>query len=176
MANDQYTLRPLELKDSERMLEWMRDPEIIRHLQIGGPNTTRESIEGFILSSRVESKNLHRAVVNKADEYMGTVSLKHIDWEKGEAEYAIAMHRSALGSGAAFSASEQILKIAFERLELERVYLNVLQENRRAIRFYTKFGFHYTHESLVEQKNYKKILFWYEITRNNFSNKTDSIN
>lgn len=174
MQNGQYSLRPLELKDSERMLEWMRDPEITGHLQIGGPNTTREGVERFILNSRIESKNLHRAVVNKADEYMGTVSLKHIDREKGEAEYAIAMHRLALGSGAAFCASEQILRIAFEKLGLDRVYLNVLQENRRAIKFYTKFGFHYTHESLLELKNGKKILLWFETTRNHLSDKTDS--
>ena len=165
MSNNQFFLRPLELKDSERMLEWMRDSEITKYLQIGGPDTTIESVKRFILNSRIGDKDLHRAVVNGTDEYMGTVSLKHIDQEKGEAEYAISMHRSALGSGAAYSASVQILEIAFEELGLERIYLNVLQENKRAIRFYTKFGFHYTHESTLEICGRSAALLWYELRR-----------
>jgi RimJ/RimL family protein N-acetyltransferase len=150
------------------MLEWMCDPEITKYLQIGGPNTTKESIDEFILSSRDDSANLHRAVVNCADEYMGTVSLKHIDYEKGEAEFAIAMHRSALGSGAAFAASHLILELAFFSLGLQRVYLNVLQANQRAIRFYEKFGFQYTHESAMLLHGTEMLLRWYEIRKQDF--------
>ncbi len=168
MKREQFLLRPLEPRDGARMLEWMRDPDITKHLQIGGPNTSKESVDAFILSSCDESTNLHRAVVNSDGEYMGTISLKHIDREKGEAEFAISMHGSALGTGAAAAASRLMLELAFVQLSLQRVYLNVLQANQRAVRFYEKFGFLYTHESTLLVNGVAEILKWYEIRRQDF--------
>lgn len=168
MTDNRFSLRPLELQDSVRMLEWMRDPEITKYLQIGGPDTSKDSVDEFILNAGDESTNLHRAVVDSTGEYMGTISLKHIDYEKKEAEYAIAMRSSALGTGAAVTASRLLLELAFRQLGLQRVYLNVLQANQRAVRFYEKFGFRYTHESTLQVHGVEMALKWYEIQTQNF--------
>ncbi|MDO4973580.1 MAG: GNAT family N-acetyltransferase [Eubacteriales bacterium] len=160
-----YSLRPLELKDADRMLEWMQNRDITRFLQIGGPETTKDHVLSFIQHSAEDQDNLHRAIVDDTDTYLGTVSLKHIDREKREAEYAIAMHNSALGTGASADGSRLILQTAFEELGLQRVYLYVLEENQRAIRFYNKMGFQYTHSSTIEHKGKKKTLMWFEILR-----------
>ena len=34
------------------MLEWKREPDITRYLQIGGPNTTEDQINAFIHSAK----------------------------------------------------------------------------------------------------------------------------
>ena len=159
-----FALRRLEPADAVRMLEWMRDADITRYLQIGGSGTTEERVLGFIQGAADESESFHRAIADAAGEYLGTVSLKHIDREKGEAEYAISMHPSALGTGAAAEGSRQILRLAFEELGLRRVYLNVLEENRRAVKFYNKIGFRYTHATEMEYKGENKTLLWYEAT------------
>lgn len=159
---NEFSLRPLSEKDASRMLEWMRDTDITQYLQIGGPDTTREQVLAFIHSTTDESESLHRAIVNERDEYLGTVSLKHIDREKKEAEYAISMHPSALGTGASARGSRLILQLAFEVIGLDRVYLNVLEENRRAVRFYNKIGFRYTHTGTLDYKGETKPLMWFE--------------
>ena len=74
------------------------------------------------------------------------------------------MHPSALGTGAAAEGSRQILRLAFEELGLRRVYLNVLEENRRAVKFYNKIDFRYTHATEMEFKGENKTLLWYEAT------------
>ena len=158
-----FHLRPLERRDSVRMLEWMRDPDITRYLQIGGPDTSEETVLRFIDSARDESENLHRAIVNEEDEYLGTITLKHIDRKKGEAECAISMHRSALGTGASAAGTSLIAQLAFEELGLARIYLNVLEENRRAVRFYEKVGFQYTHTGTLERAGELKPLLWFEM-------------
>lgn len=165
MENKSFSLRPLCLDDADRMLEWMRDSDITRYLRIGGPDTKRETVEGFIRSCVDERENLHRAVVSADGEYLGTVSLKHIDHEKKEAEYAISMHPSALGTGASAAASTLIVKLAFEELGLERVYLNVLEENLRAVKFYRKFGFKYTHTTDLDVGGEQKPLLWFETNK-----------
>lgn len=168
MNNSQFSLRPLEPRDSTRMLEWMRDPEVTKYLQIGGPDTSKDSVDMFIRSSGDERTNLHRAVVDSTGEYLGTISLKHIDREKKEAEYAISMHSSAMGTGAAAAASRLLLELAFRQLGLQRVYLNVLQANQRAVRFYEKFGFRYSHESTLWVGDVEMPLKWYEIQAEDF--------
>ena len=157
-----FSLRPLKEKDAERMLEWMRDPDITRYLQIGGEGTTHESVLQFIESAADESENFHRAIVNENDEYLGTVSLKHIDLIKREAEYAISMHPSALGTGASAEGTRLILELAFRQLGLNRVYLYVQEENKRAVRFYEKNGFNLYDRNIGHLKNEDRPLLWFE--------------
>lgn len=161
----EYHLRPLKLEDAARMLEWMHDQELTRYLKLDGKNASMETVTKFILEAQEESAHVHRAVVDNNDVYFGTVSLKNIDRKNGDAEYAIALHPAALGSGAATEATRQILRIAFQQLGLNRVYLNVLEENRRAVKFYEKFGFDYYDKTGVNFLNNKKILLWYEILK-----------
>ena len=156
-----YTLRPLAQKDANRMVEMMQDEQTTRYLQIGGPSYTKETALGFIAQASDESRHLHRAVVDEYDLYHGSISLKNIDLDNLEAEYAISMHPQAQGKGAAAAATAQILDIAFRDLGLKRVYLNVLADNARANRFYEKVGFRYTHTGTMNFQGEEKELHWY---------------
>ncbi len=165
MKNERVILRLLMEKDAERMLEWLHNDDIIRYLRFEGKNTTFESVIHFIQKAQNEMENLHYAIVDIKDEYLGTISLKKIDKEKKSAEYAICLHPNAVGTGTAKTATQHILDIAFNKLNLENVYLNVLDENKRAIQFYEKFGFQYTHISSEIIKEQFKSIRWYEINR-----------
>lgn len=160
--NQTYTLRPLLPQDAPRMEQMMRDSSTIQYLQIGGPDYTQETALRFIQIAGDSSRHLHRAVADESGLYQGTVSLKNIDRERGEAEYAISLHPDAQGKGAAAAASQGILDIAFRELGLRRVYLNVLAENSRANRFYQKFGFRLTHTTVLTLRGEHRILNWYE--------------
>lgn len=135
------SLRPLKMKDAPRMLEWMRNDDVTHFLNIGGSDTEMETVENFIRSTADESVNVHRAVVNSDDTYLGTISLKNIDRDRKEAEYAVAMHMDAIGTGASAKATELICQLGFEELGLERIVLCVREENQRAVKFYKKTGF-----------------------------------
>ena len=135
-------LRRLEEKDIPGMLEWMHDPEVNRWFRFDAASMTQERAERFISDSFTE-ENRHYAITNCDDEYLGTISLEEIDRENGHALYAISTRRCVWGSGTALAATRELLKIAFDELKLERVYLNVLSENIRAKRLYEKAGFHH---------------------------------
>ena len=166
-----YSLRPLQEKDAPRMVEMMQDAQTIRYLQIGGPDYTLETALGFIGRTQDESQHLHRAVVDENDVYQGTISLKNIDRDKEEAEYAISMHPEAQGKGAAMEATARILLDGFRRLKLERIYLNVLEENERANRFYEKAGFSYLETTDIQIHGAEKRLKWYDVKLEDFQKK-----
>lgn len=130
---------------------------------------TIDKCKEFIDNASNDDNTKHFAAVNDKDEYMGTISLKNIDFSKKEAEYAICMRSCAHGTGAATQATEQILHYAFNKLELKRVFLNVLTNNRRANSFYCKVGFRLTsvQNKAILIKGEWNDLNWYEIIHNN---------
>lgn len=124
------------------MLEWMHDPEINRWFRFDAASMTEERVRQFIAGSFTES-NRHYAIADDGDQYLGTISLEDIDRENAHALYAVSLRSEAQGHDIALTATKLLLEIAFRELELERVYLNVLSDNKRAKYFYEKAGFHF---------------------------------
>lgn len=132
------TLRKLELKDAERMYEWMQNPDICRYMQYDFSGQTLEDCSNFIKKSWEDPENRHFAVADEKDVYMGTVSLKNIDCVNKNAEFAIVMHMDAMGTGAAGRALHRIAEKAFFEIQLNKIYLYVRTDNIRAVKFYEK--------------------------------------
>lgn len=160
-------LRSLRVEDAPFMYEWMTDPEITRFFRFNASKISEESCLAYIEKAQADPNTVHFAIADENDEYLGTISLKDIDREKGCAEYAISTRKKSHGTGAALQATRQILRYAFEELGLERVYLNVLAENGRANAFYRKAGFSFVRvePKALELRGEQKDLNWYETIR-----------
>ncbi len=146
---ERVRLRALKEKDVGGMLEWMHDPDIQQNFRNDMGRITKEMAIDFIREARKDWKknlNLHLAITDAEDEYMGTISLKNIDLQSKRAEYAISLRKKAQGKGIGYAASKKILEYAFIQMQLERIYLNVLKENKRAIALYERVGFIYEGE------------------------------
>ena len=131
-------LRYLEKRDAGRMLEWMQDLDIVKSLRKDYLTKTLDDCISFINDSR-NPDQLHLAVVDDSDTYMGTVSLKHITAEA--AEFAIVMHKDALGKGYAIWSMNKMLRRGFEDFRLGYIYWCVSKDNLRAQMFYDKNHF-----------------------------------
>ena len=165
-------LRQLELKDAKGMLEWMKDRELSALFRFDSDKITYESIKDFIESSKTDNRNKHFAIADNDDEYLGTISLKNIDNINKNAEYAISLRKCAIGKDVAKWATNAILNVAFIELDLHKVYLNVLNDNLRAIKFYEKIGFIYEGEFIDHLRIRDKwvSLKFYRIIRCEYEN------
>lgn len=166
-------LRSLEEKDVEGMLEWMNDPDIQRCFRFSAQEKTRKEVLDFIKGAEIrptDGKNIHYAIADDNNEYLGTISLKNVDLQSRNAEYAISLRRCAQGKGIATWATKEILKKAFEEFQLQRVYLNVLSDNEKAIRLYEKCGFIYegAFRRHLFLRGEFKTLMWYSILNNEY--------
>lgn len=135
-------LRKLELKDAPLMLAWMHDGSVTENLRTDFASRTLQDAEDFIRQSRENTGTVDLAVASDEDEYMGTVSLKHIG--DGTAEFAVVVRPEAMGKGYAWFAMESILNMAFDEYGLDSVYWCVSRSNTRAVRFYDR---HHLHEA-----------------------------
>ena len=171
-------LRELNVKDAPLMLEWMHDKDVVKNMSSNFESKTLDDAIEFINNSKKDKKNLHLAIVNDEDEYMGTVSLKKIDYTRMTAEFAITVRKCAMHKGYSWFGMKTIIEKAFDELNLESVYWCVSKDNKRAVRFYDK---HHFHEALdISQdilENYKNVpnLKWYSVLKGDNLNKVDEV-
>lgn len=134
-------LRKLIESDAPLMLEWMQDSSVVEKLNTDFSKKTLLDCINFIKRSKDEKINVHRAIVDDENTYMGTVSLKNINEITKCAEFAITVRKSAMGKGYSSFGMSEILNYAFFQLGLNFVYWCVAFDNERAIRFYDKNGY-----------------------------------
>ena len=169
-------LRKLELKDAPLMLAWMHDKSVTEKLHADFASKTLDDAENFIKSSWDNKNDLHLAIASDSDEYMGTVSLKHI--EDGSAEFAITVRAESMGKGYSWFGMESIIEKAFEDLGLECVYWCVSKDNPRAVRFYDKHNFHEALDipkKVLERYDGMDDLKWYSVLKGDDLNARDSV-
>lgn len=150
------------------MLEWMHDEDVVNSLHTDFFSKTLADVEDFIQLSWEDILNLNLAIASDLDEYMGTVSLKHINRDNGSAEFAIAVRKAAMSHGYSWYGMKAIIEKAFEELNLECVYWCVSKKNERAVRFYDKHNFHEALDISNEiLRRYKGMndLKWYSVLK-----------
>lgn len=172
-------LRPLMEEDAKLMLEWMHDPDINCWFQIDFSEYVEQQALDFIRKANETngSKTQYHYAITEADgKYLGTVSLKNVDMVNRNAEYAICMRKEGMGKGLAFRATQDVLKIAFDELKLNRVYLNVLSDNTKAIALYERSNFRYEGEwrAHLFLNNRFCSLKWYGLQREEWLNGKDN--
>ena len=160
-------LRNLEMKDAPLMLEWMHDDSVVHFMGANFAEKTLEDCENFINYTRSAENDLHLAIVDENDEYMGTVSLKHINKDLRLAEFAITVRKAAMGKGYSAYGMKEIIRIGLEEYGLDKVLWCVSSLNERAVRFYDKNGY----QRITEVPSYYKDMYtpeqnalfiWYE--------------
>lgn len=161
-------LRELREKDVLGMHLWMNYEDTKNIFEKDFSKYTKDDILKFIKNK--DEKSINYACVDDNDNYLGTVSLKNINYNNLNAELAISFVKDAQGTAATKFAMSEILEIGFKNLKLKKIYLNVLSTNLRAIKFYNKFGFKKEgcfKKHIKKGNNYIDLL-WYAIIDDDF--------
>jgi diamine N-acetyltransferase len=155
MASDLY-LREIERTDLPRINQWRNDPELIGLLGANfffiGAGIDERWFEGY-LANRDKAVRL-AIVVGPEHTHIGNVQLTSIHAINRTAEFSIFIgDKNYWSAGYGRVATEQILQHGFNDLNLNRIYLTLLQDNERARRMYLRLGF--TEEGCQRQAIFK---------------------
>lgn len=150
-------LRPLERKHLAKCVEWLNDPEVTETLAISEPMSMEEEQKWYENHLRDKSSKIF-AIETLKGEHIGNVGLHDIDTHNRKAELGIFVGEKSLwGKGYGTEAVSLALELAFEGLNLNKVYLRAFITNVRAQRCYERAGF--VKEGVLRQDNFKKGVY-----------------
>lgn len=144
MIGEKIRLRPIEREDLPRFVRWFGDAETRRHLAVYLPFSLAQEERWFErLAERLESgRDVVLAVETRDGVHIGSAGLHAIDWKNRSAELGIAIgEKDYWNQGYGTDAVCTLLRLAFEEMNLHRVFLRVDEDNLRAVRCYEKCGF-----------------------------------
>lgn len=137
-------LRAYDKSDLDALMKWVNDEEVTRFLgHLLTYPASRQQEEKFLESAAGGSPD-HRtfAIETLAGEYLGGISLHNINWIDRQAQIGIVIgDKSCWARGYGTDAMQVLLRLAFDKMNLHRVWLRVFTFNQRAIACYLKCGF-----------------------------------
>ena len=154
-----YRLRELSHKDIKKINEWRADKELIDSLGAPYRYIDMEIDEQWYQSYLKNRDNTLRCAITKNDDdnILGLISLTSINYINRIAVLHIMIGKNGQGKGAGTFAINEILKYAFLTLNLNRIELQVLDDNERAKYLYKKLGF--VEEGTKRQACYKDGIY-----------------
>jgi len=140
------------LTDLRRCVKWFSDPEVIRFLGRNSPVTMAEEERWFRDYERRTDEQIFAIEVE--GDHIGNLGLHKIDRVHRKAEVGIVIGEPTFWSkGYGTEAMRLALRYGFDDLGLNKVSLDVLETNVRAIRTYERLGFQ--REGLHRDEAYK---------------------
>ena len=141
-------LRAFEDADAERLLRWRNDPEVSRWMYDAHRITPNEHARWFD-RVRHDAPDHQYRVVELDGVASGTSNLTQIDPTRRSCTWGGYLAPASIGRGIGRAALGLALADAFETLALNRVWIEVLSDNDRALHLYESIGF--TREALLRQ-------------------------
>jgi len=138
------SLRPISESDTENIVKW-RNSDAVKKKLYTQTDLTHEQ-HRIWLRDKVDTglccQYIIVETVNHNSSDIGTVFIKNIDTHNHKGEFGIFIgEECARGKGYATLATKEMVRIAFEKLSLNRVYLTVMSDNIAGINAYKKAGF-----------------------------------
>lgn len=137
-------LREITETDTDNIVQWRNNINVRKNL-FSQEELKAEQHRKY-LKNVVEAGKCKQYIIhirnNQCKKDIGTIFIKNIDKKNRKGEFGIFIgEESYRGKGYARKASIKILKMAFEEMGLNRVYLSVMADNAAAIKTYGSIGF-----------------------------------
>ena len=153
MRGELVRLRAYEKSDADALFRWFSDEEVTRWL--GPPNLrSRAQQEKFIEMAAAPGDDAKYFAIETLDgNLVGDCGLRNIDWKSRKAEFFITIGEKQLwDKGLGSDALRIVIRLAFDKMNLNRLWLTTLVDNPRAVRCYEKCGF--VREGLLRQESF----------------------
>lgn len=154
------TLRSVEVEDLTHIACWMNDA-VVTYFMFTGQRPLSQAQAAEEIHGQIESPNnvVFLAQDRSTGQPIGTVGLYDIHPTARKAEFRILIGERAFWSrGYGTEMTEMALFYAFDRLNLNRVWLGVTSESKGAIRAYEKAGFR--REGVLRQEIYRNSRYY----------------
>jgi UDP-4-amino-4,6-dideoxy-N-acetyl-beta-L-altrosamine N-acetyltransferase len=155
-------IEPLTEDHIQTVRVWRNQPEIKNYFIYDKDISEEEQIKWF--EKYEQDDKDHCFIVFEGDNPIGFVGLYiDNDWKIAEFGRLMIGEKSAWGKGYGTEITEMACNYAFEQLNIELVYLEVFEDNTRAIKAYESVGFKVKNEQ-KEERGKKMVVMALHVT------------
>jgi RimJ/RimL family protein N-acetyltransferase len=160
LQGEKVIFRPYNSDDIGHIHQWFNDPEVTHYMFTGQKPTTLEETKEIIAKTLESKENVLFMVATKENhKLIGLAGLYEIDATSRKAEMRIIIgDKDSWGKGYGTETVQLVNYYGFDRLNLNRIYLGVTDENRGAVRVYEKAG--YQTEGVLKQDIYRNSRYY----------------
>ena len=135
-------IRPLQIEDALISYKWRNNLKIWKFTGSKPNIEITSKIEKDWIENVINRKNEKRfsICIKDTNEYIGNVQLTSIKNKKAEFHIFIG-ETSFWGKGIGHQATKLILEYGFNEIGLNNIFLNVKEDNKKAVKLYEKIGF-----------------------------------
>ncbi len=137
--NQNVHLRPTEKEDIDYLLSLMKNPEIMDYW-FSEPYINREKYTASF-EERQKDDSLRQFIAYAGDERIGYTNLHQINPRHRTAVFAIMLDPDNQGKGYAEDVVRRVVDYGFCQLNLNKITLDVVDFNEKAVYIYEKVGF-----------------------------------
>ncbi len=141
LENDSIRLSTLTADDIKLKVAWYNDPEINRHLVLYEPLELEKSLR-WLESLQGREDRLDLVIETNEGRAIGVIGLLEIDKNNKTAEiYIVIGERDYWGKGVMLEAESLLIRHAFDKMGLEKIWAQARCENMASIITMKKLGF-----------------------------------
>ncbi|MFO7637062.1 MAG: GNAT family protein [Clostridia bacterium] len=141
LSGDKVFLDALEEADIPILASWYRDTEFLRNYDFDPAfPKSEEQLKSMYLGQQKETSAIFAIREQRTGKLVGLCGLMNISFSNRFSWIFIGLG-SDQGKGYGTQALSLLIRFAFHELNLERLQLNVIAYNHRAIALYEKLGF-----------------------------------
>ena len=155
-------LRRLTEDKIELVRKWRNDPKISQYMEYRKIISAEEQLKWF---RKINNYNNYYFLIITGGMEVGLINIRDIDNEKKTGEPGIFIwNDNFLNSDISFRASALLMDFVFDILELQKLVIHVLSDNKRAISYNKLWGYRlsdnqdglYNQEYTLDRENYQK--------------------
>ena len=153
LVGTQIYLRPITVEDTDMVLKWRNDPQVVKNFIYRKPISREEHLNW--IHEKVEKGLVIQFIVcdKENDKPLGCVYLQNFDTVCNKAEWGIFYgNEGAKGKGIGTESGKLLMHYAFHELKLHKVMGRVLAYNKASIRVHEKMGG--VHEAYLKDELY----------------------
>lgn len=138
----QLRLVPLSVEHLPHVMTWVNDREVMQYFA-NRQTDIGEDEERRYLASLIASKTDRAWSIFDDDTYVGQCSINQIYWPAKNGRVFLALRRAMQGQGYGPRALEALVRLAWDELELHKLWLIVRRDNKKAQAMYVRLGFEF---------------------------------
>ena len=164
-------LVPLAMAHLPQVMTWVNDRDVMQYFANRQTDISEDDERGYLQTLLASGSDRAFSIFDAEDAYVGQCSINQIYWPARNGRIFVVIAKDHQGRGLGPAAVAELVRIAWNELDLHKLWLIVRRDNRSAQAMYLKLGFDF--EGVLAGE-YRVGETWFDMVRMGIVRSSDA--